>query len=89
MTYHFGLLAPGKSSDLTVTLYVVAHHQLLCHAAVVKLYKETYKVYFFLFLYYYNTGVCTETSKAPGGFRFQKSLLTLTSCACNRSYKKD
>ena len=50
MCYHFGLLAPGKSSDPTITVYNVAHHQLLCHAAVVKLYKEYYKVSFLISL---------------------------------------
>eukprot|EP00250_Pteridium_aquilinum_P001521 c11717_g2_i1 orf=93-659(+) len=43
MTYEFGLMAPGKSSDSGANAYTTAHHQLLSHAAVVKLYRTTYQ----------------------------------------------
>ena len=52
--YALGLLAPGRCSDwlnLNCTggdsgtePYLVAHHQLLAHAAAVKLYRTKYQV---------------------------------------------
>lgn len=41
--YEFGLMAPGKSSDPGANAYTTAHHQLLSHAAAVKLYRKNYQ----------------------------------------------
>ncbi|KAI5058488.1 hypothetical protein GOP47_0026658 [Adiantum capillus-veneris] len=43
LAYGFGLMAPGKSDDAGINPYTTAHHQLLCHAAVVRLYRTTYQ----------------------------------------------
>lgn len=52
--YAMGVLAPGRCSpwemgkcsagDSAREPYIVSHHQLLAHAAAVKLYKKKYKV---------------------------------------------
>lgn len=48
--YATGVLAPGRCSsgcpggNSGIEPYVVTHHQLLAHAAAVRLYKEKYQV---------------------------------------------
>eukprot|EP00250_Pteridium_aquilinum_P015058 c22351_g1_i3 orf=247-1680(-) len=38
-----GIMAPGRSSNASSDSYIVAHHQLLAHAAAVKLYRRDYQ----------------------------------------------
>ncbi|XP_031381639.1 beta-glucosidase 42 [Punica granatum] len=41
--YCYGIFAPGRSENPSTEPYLVAHHQLLAHAAAVSIYRKKYK----------------------------------------------
>lgn len=43
--YGLGIFAPGRHEHSSTEPYLVAHHQLLAHAAAVSIYRSKYKVY--------------------------------------------
>ena len=42
--YGVGIFAPGRQEHSSTEPYLVAHHQLLAHAAAVSIYRNKYKV---------------------------------------------
>lgn len=49
--YDIGIFAPGRCENASVEPYLAAHHQILAHAAAVSIYRSTYKVQDFTYLY--------------------------------------
>lgn len=43
--YGVGIFSPGRNECSSTEPYLVAHHQLLAHAAAVSIYPSKYKVY--------------------------------------------
>lgn len=50
--YGVGIFAPGRHECSSTEPYLVAHHQLLAHAAAVSIYRNKYKVYCSITFFY-------------------------------------
>lgn len=94
--YGNGILAPGRCSkwqqlnctggDSATEPYLVAHHQLLAHAAAVDLYRRKYQVHKLLLLIIdtlstlYLHEFCSSTSVLYDTYIFYQSLLSDAIC---------
>lgn len=43
--HDIGIFAPGRSENASTEPYLVAHHQILAHAAAVSVYRSKYQVH--------------------------------------------